>query len=35
MPIYCTRLTAGLIKLKLEEHGLLKSPSLSPWRLGR
>ena len=23
MPIYCTRLTAGLIKLKLQEHGLL------------
>ncbi len=28
MPIYCTRLTAGLIKLKLEEHGLLKSVKL-------
>ena len=28
MPIYCTRLTAGLIKLKLEEHGLLKSTKL-------
>ena len=25
MPIYCTRFTAGLIKLKLEEHGLTKS----------
>ena len=25
MPIYCTRLTAGLIKLKLEEHGLAKT----------
>ena len=25
MPIYCTRLTAGLIKLKLQEHGLLDS----------
>ena len=24
MPIYCTRFTAGLIKLKLEEHGLDK-----------
>ena len=24
-PNYCTRLTAGLIRLKLEEHGLLKS----------
>ena len=28
MPIYCTRLTAGLIKLKLEEHGLLKQTKL-------
>ncbi len=28
IPIYCTRLTAGLIKLKLEEHGLLKSTKL-------
>ena len=28
MPIYCTRLTAGLIKLKLEEHGLAKSVKL-------
>ena len=28
MPVYCTRLTAGLIKLKLEEHGLLKSTTL-------
>ena len=28
MPIYCTRLTAGLIKLKLEEHGLLKSTKM-------
>ena len=28
MPIYCTRLTAGLIKLKLEEHGLAKSTKL-------
>ena len=28
MPIYCTRLTAGLIKLKLEEHGLVKSTKL-------
>ena len=24
MPIYCTRFTAGLIKLKLEEHQLVK-----------
>ena len=28
MPIYCTRLTAGLIRLKLEEHGLTKSTKL-------
>ena len=26
--IYCTRFTAGLIKLKLEEHGLVKSTKL-------
>ena len=29
MPIFCTRLTAGLIKLKLEEHGLVKSTRLT------
>ena len=28
MPVYCTRLTAGLIQLKLEEHGLLKQTKL-------
>ena len=28
LPIYCTRFTAGLIKLKLEEHGLTKSTKL-------
>ena len=28
MPIYCTKFTAGLIKLKLEEHGLAKSTKL-------
>ena len=28
MPIYCTRLTAGLIRLKLEEHGMAKSVKL-------
>ena len=28
MPIFCTRFTAGLIKLKLEEHGLAKSTKL-------
>ena len=28
LPIYCTRFTAGLIQLKLEEHGLAKSTKL-------
>ena len=28
MPIYCTRFTAGLIKLKLQEHGLASSTKL-------
>lgn len=28
IPIYCTRFTAGLIKLKLDEHGLTKSTKL-------
>ena len=28
MPIYCTRFTAGLIKLKLEEHRLLDKTKL-------
>ena len=28
MPIYCTRLTAGLIKLKLQEHGLMNTTKL-------
>ena len=28
MPIYCTRFTAGLIQLKLEEHGLVRSTKL-------
>ena len=28
LPIYCTRLTAGLIKLKLQEHGLVNSTKL-------
>ena len=28
MPIYCTRFTAGLISLKLEEHGLVRSTKL-------
>ena len=34
MPIYCTRLTAGLIRLKLEEHGLLKSTKIVPVESG-
>ena len=29
MPIYCTRFTAGLIKLKLDEHGLTKATKLT------
>ena len=29
MPIYCTRFTAGLVKLKLDEHGLTKSTKLT------
>ena len=28
IPIYCTRLTAGLIKLKLQEHGLANTTKL-------
>ena len=28
IPIYCTRLTAGLIKLKLHEHGMVSSTKL-------
>ena len=28
MPIYCTKFTAGLIKLKLQEHGLVSSTKL-------
>ena len=29
MPIYCTALTAGLIRLKLEEHGLTKTAKVN------
>ena len=29
VPIFCTRFTAGLIRLKLEEHGLVKSTKLT------
>ena len=29
MPIFCTPFTAGLIRLKLEEHGLVKSTKLT------
>ena len=35
MPIYCTRLTAGLIKLKLTEHGLLNSTKLITVEAGK
>ncbi len=35
MPIYCTRFTAGLIKLKLEEHGLVKSTKLVTVEAGK
>jgi len=35
MPIYCTRFTAGLIQLKLEEHGLVKSTKLITVEAGR
>ncbi|MDO4811243.1 MAG: ribonuclease J [Eubacteriales bacterium] len=28
LPIYCTRLTAGLVKLKLQEHGLANTAKL-------
>jgi len=34
MPIYCTRFTAGLIKLKLEEHGLTRSTRLTTVEAG-
>ena len=35
MPVYCTRLTAGLIKLKLEEHQLVKSTKLITVEAGK
>ena len=35
MPIYCTRFTAGLIKLKLEEHQLTKSTKLMTVEAGK
>ncbi len=35
MPIYCTRLTAGLIKLKLQEHGLAGSTKLTTVEAGQ
>jgi ribonuclease J len=40
VPIYATRLTAGLIEIKLQEHGLLESTQIniikagSPFKLG-
>ena len=35
IPIFCTRLTAGLIKLKLEEHGLARSTKLTTVEAGQ
>ncbi len=35
IPIFCTRLTAGLIKLKLEEHGLTRSTKLTTVEAGQ
>lgn len=35
IPIYCTRFTAGLIKLKLTEHNLLKSTKLITVEAGK
>lgn len=34
-PLYCTRLTAGLIKLKLEEHGLLEKTTINEMEAGQ
>ena len=34
MPIFCTRLTAGLIKLKLDEHGLTKQTKITTVEAG-
>ena len=35
VPIFCTRLTAGLVKLKLEEHGLAKTTKLTTVEAGQ
>ena len=35
MPIYCTRLTAGLINLKLEEHGLKAQTKMTTVEAGQ
>ncbi|MEG0779081.1 MAG: ribonuclease J [Oscillospiraceae bacterium] len=35
MPIFCTRFTAGLVKLKLEEHGLAKTTKLTTVEAGQ
>ncbi len=35
MPIFCTKLTAGLIKLKLEEHGLIKQTKITTVEAGQ
>lgn len=34
-PIYCTRLTAGLLEVKLEEHGLLQKADLHVVKAGQ
>ena len=34
-PLYCTRLTAGLIKLKLDEHGLLEKTTINEMEAGQ
>lgn len=34
-PLYCTRLTAGLIKLKLEEHNLLEKTEINELEAGQ
>ncbi len=33
-PLYCTKMTAGLVRLKLEEHGLLNSTEIHTCKAG-